>query len=130
MPGPDGQPAWLVGSTFDRGATEAVLKADDQQANLAKLQGLLPRMAQAMAPIWPQAQAWAGVRATLPDRVPAVGPLDAQRWPGLQVCTGLGARGLTLSVLCGELLAARLHGEPWPTETPLAMALQADRFAA
>lgn len=129
MPGPDGQPAWLVGSTFERGATEATLKTDDQQANLAKLQGLLPAVAHALAPLWPQAQAWAGVRATLPDRVPAVGPVDPLRWPGLQVCTGLGARGLTLSVLCGELLAARLHGEPWPTERPLALALQADRFS-
>lgn len=129
MAGPDGQPAWLVGSTFERGATEAALKADDQHANLAKLAGLLPTVARALAPSWPQARAWAGVRATLPDRLPAVGPLDAQRWPGLQVCTGLGARGLTLSVLCGEVLAARLHGEPWPTERPLALALQADRFS-
>lgn len=128
MAGPDGKPGWFVGSTFDRGITEAILRPQDRQANLVKLQGLLPQLAQVMAPAFDQAHDWAGVRCTLPDRVPAVGPLAPQRLPGLHVCTGLGARGLTLSVLCGELLAALLHGEPWPTERKLAQALLAERF--
>ena len=108
--------------------TEAILRAQDRQANLVKLQGLLPELAQAMVPAFDQAHDWAGVRCTLPDRVPAVGPLAPQRLPGLHICSGLGARGLTLSVLCGELLAALLHGEPWPTERKLAQALLAERF--
>lgn len=128
MVGPDGAPGWFVGSTFDRGITEAILRPQDRQANLMKLQGLLPELAQAMAPAFDQAHDWAGVRCTLPDRVPAVGPLAPQRLPGLHICTGLGARGLTLSVLCGELLAALMHGEPWPTERKLAQALLAERF--
>jgi len=126
--GPDGQPGWFVGSTFDRGATEARIRPEDRQANLVKLQGLLPPLAQAMAPAFGQARDWSGVRCTLPDRVPAVGPVAPLRLPGLHVCTGLGARGLTLSVLCGELLAALMHGEPWPTERKLAQALLAERF--
>lgn len=127
-PGPDGQPAWIAGSTFERGATQAGLKAADQLANRDKLLRLLPALGAALAPAFEQAGAWAGLRCTLPDRVPAVGPLDAQIWPGLHVCAGMGARGLTLSVLCGELLAALLHGEPWPVERKLAQSLLASRF--
>jgi tRNA 5-methylaminomethyl-2-thiouridine biosynthesis bifunctional protein len=46
----------------------------------------------------------------------------------LCVLTGLGARGLTLSVLAGEVLAAQLHGEPWPLEPALAHKLLALRW--
>lgn len=129
MAGPDGQPAWFLGSTFERGVTEALVRPQDRQANLDKLQGLLPKLGASMAPSVLQAHDWAGVRCTLPDRVPAVGAIAPERWPGLHMCAGLGARGLTLSVLCGELLAAQWHGEPWPTERKLAKALDAQRFA-
>jgi tRNA 5-methylaminomethyl-2-thiouridine biosynthesis bifunctional protein len=127
-PGPDGRATWIAGSTFERGATQAGLKPADQLANRDKLLRLLPALGAALAPAFEQAGAWAGLRCTLPDRVPAVGPLDAQAWPGLHVCAGMGARGLTLSVLCGELLAALLHGEPWPVERRLAQSLLASRF--
>lgn len=127
-PGPDGRPSWIAGSTFERGAAQAGLKPADQLANRDKLLRLLPALGVALAPAFEQAGAWAGLRCTLPDRVPAVGPLDPQAWPGLHVCAGMGARGLTLSVLCGELLAALLHGEPWPVERKLAQSLLASRF--
>jgi tRNA 5-methylaminomethyl-2-thiouridine biosynthesis bifunctional protein len=35
----------------------------------------------------------------------------------------MGSRGLTFAALCGELLAARLHGEPLPLEQRQADAL-------
>ena len=35
----------------------------------------------------------------------------------------MGSRGLSFAALCGELLAARLHGEPLPVEQRLADAL-------
>jgi tRNA 5-methylaminomethyl-2-thiouridine biosynthesis bifunctional protein len=127
-PGPDGRPAWIAGSTFERAVTEVLLKPEDQLANRDKLMRLLPVLGTVLAPCFDQAGAWAGLRCTLPDRVPAVGPLQPQAWPGLHVCAGMGARGLTLSVLCGELLAALLHGEPWPVEQRLAQALMAERF--
>ncbi|MEW6694122.1 MAG: FAD-dependent 5-carboxymethylaminomethyl-2-thiouridine(34) oxidoreductase MnmC [Pseudomonadota bacterium] len=130
VPGPDGAMHWCMGSTFVRGSTDRRVQTADHAANLDKLRRLLPHAAAALAPCWPQAQAWAGVRATLPDRLPAVGALDPQRLPGLCVITGLGARGLTLSALCGEVLAAELLGEPWPLEPALAQRLQARRFAA
>ncbi|MDW8336969.1 MAG: FAD-dependent 5-carboxymethylaminomethyl-2-thiouridine(34) oxidoreductase MnmC, partial [Tepidimonas sp.] len=114
--GPQGQPVWCMGSTFVRGRTDTAPSADEHAANLTKLQRLLPQAAAALAPQWQHARTWAGVRCTLPDRFAAVGAVDPERLPGLHVLTGLGARGLTLSVLCGEVLAAELHGEPWPLE--------------
>lgn len=40
----------------------------------------------------------------------------------------MGARGLTLAPLCGELLAARLQGEPLPLDARLAKALGTERL--
>jgi len=130
MNGPSGAPMWIVGSTFERGNTSAAANEADQAANQARLQRLLPHLGTLMQPAFQAAQGWAAVRCTLPDRLPAVGLLDAVRWPGLCALAGLGARGLTLSVLAGEVLAAQLHGEPWPLETRLAQKLLAQRFAA
>jgi tRNA 5-methylaminomethyl-2-thiouridine biosynthesis bifunctional protein len=68
------------------------------------------------------------VRCTAPDRLPIVGPVDATDLPGLWVNTAMGARGLTLALLCGELLAARLQGEPLPLDAKLARALGTERL--
>lgn len=128
VPGPDGSPAWMVGSTFERAMPQALIRPEDRRANLDKLHGLLPRTATHLAAYFDNAQDWAAVRCTLPDRLPAVGMPDPKHLPGLAVCTGLGARGLTLSVLCGEWLGAALHGEPWPLDRALAQALSAQRL--
>lgn len=122
--------------------------------NWAKLQGLLPRIAPQLSPAFaavlasqgttpaeddalpneaaasaaaPRVRSWAAVRCTAPDRLPIVGPVDAQALPGLWACTAMGARGLSLALLCGELLAARLQGEPLPLDARLARALAAER---
>lgn len=136
VPTPHGQLAWHAGSTFERGRTELPLEPQEQQAahqvNLANLQQLLPEAAQQLAPSFaadaPGLQAWAGVRCTSPDRLPIVGPLAADGLPGLWVSTAMGARGLTRAILCGELLAARLHGEPLPLEERLARAMGTERL--
>ena len=80
------------------------------------------------APLPPRLRHWAGIRCASPDRLPLVGPVDAQALPGLWVSTAMGARGLTLALLCGELLAARLHGEPLPLDSKLAQALDTARM--
>lgn len=123
---------WYLGSTFERGCDQAVLREADHAANHARLARLLPALSGPMQPAFApgRVMAWAGLRCTLPDRVPAVGPLDAQAWPGLQACTGMGARGISLSVLCGEMIAAQLEGEPMPLAPSLAAHLRAARFAA
>ncbi len=137
---------WIMGSTFERNVTELPASATDQQVAHAshwdKLQTLLPSAARQLAPHFetrlphaaattdtpPALEHWAAVRCTAPDRLPIVGPVDAQALPGLWVCTAMGARGLTLALLCGELLAARLNAEPLPLDAKLARALSSERM--
>ncbi|MES2956377.1 MAG: FAD-dependent 5-carboxymethylaminomethyl-2-thiouridine(34) oxidoreductase MnmC [Pseudomonadota bacterium] len=123
---------WLAGATFERDQDRTETRPADQHANAERLQALLPATAQLLAPVFQNgsARAWAGVRCAAPDRLPLVGQVDARAWPGLWVSTAMGSRGLSFAVLCGELLAARLHGEPLPLEHRLAQALSPQRFAA
>ena len=122
-------PIWMAGSTFDRTRAHAEVDSQDHVENLSRLQGLLPNV----APVLLQqladgkVQAWASVRCTTPDRLPRVGSPNPVMTPGLHVMTGMGARGLTLSVLCGQLLASTLTGEPCPLEPELAQRLSAAR---
>jgi tRNA 5-methylaminomethyl-2-thiouridine biosynthesis bifunctional protein len=126
---------WIVGSTFERDQSAPPLLRDaDHAANLARLTALLPAAAARLAPQWAerQIQSWAAVRCTVPDRLPLAGPWaapppsDPLAAPWL--LTGLGARGLPLAVLCGEILAAWLHGQPLPLERRLALTLRAGRY--
>lgn len=125
----DQGPAWYLGSTFVRDDTDASPRDAEHQANLQRLQRLLPATAQALAPDFEQhrVQAFTAVRCTAPDRLPIVGPVDPLGQPGLWVSTAMGARGLTLASLCAELLAAQLHDEPLPVDKKLAQALGTGR---
>ena len=121
--------AWYLGSSFERGSTDTHPRDADHKSNYAKLQTLLPETARALAPLFErsQVQSFTAVRCTTPDRLPVVGPIDEIHLPGLWISTAMGARGLTLALLCAELLAAQWHGEPLPLERKLAHALAPDR---
>jgi len=123
-------PHWFIGSTFERDCTQAPVRDEDHAANQTRLATLLPPLAQGMASGFApeHIQGWAGLRCTLPDRLPAVGPIDPERWPGLHLCTGMGARGISLSVLSGEIIASVLTGQPHPLPPELAKHLAAQRF--
>lgn len=95
-----------------------------------------------------------GWRASTPDRLPLVGalPLSADRLAslggklrldqtrmiqrerdargGLFILSGLGSRGITWSVLAGQLLAHWMTGSPCPVEADLRDALDPARFVA
>ncbi len=131
VPTPEGPPGWFIGSTFERNCEQAPVREEDHVANRLRLSTLLPELGRAMQPQFEpgQVQGWAGLRCTLPNRLPAVGPVDRQRLPGLCLSTGMGARGISLAVLCGELTAAWLNNEPLPLPAKLAKHLSADRFA-
>ena len=136
---------------------DAATIAAEHQANALRLAELLPVTASAVRQQIRAGQVthWHGARCTVADRVPLVGPLagwqdrhgepgdagakagqsagaqakaDEHQSPAPWVCTAMGARGMTLAVLCGELLAAWVHGEPLPMANSLAAKLQADRF--
>ena len=126
--GPDGT-TWLAGASFDRQRDDPVVLADDHAANLDRLRRLCPAAARQLAPAFAagKVDGWAGVRCATPDRLPLVGWPDPGQ-PRVAVCTAMGSRGLTWAVLCGELLAARLHGEPLPLERRLADGIDAARL--
>ncbi|QXZ11357.1 FAD-dependent 5-carboxymethylaminomethyl-2-thiouridine(34) oxidoreductase MnmC [Comamonas sp. Y33R10-2] len=132
---------WIMGSTFERDVTELPPSQADQLAahagNAEKLAALLPECSRALQTFFtaqqqPETleQTWARVRCAAYDRLPLAGPIgkSANDQIGLWVLTGLGSRGLTLSMLCGELLAARLHGEPLPLDAKLAQSLGTQRL--
>jgi tRNA 5-methylaminomethyl-2-thiouridine biosynthesis bifunctional protein len=118
-------PAWICGSTFQRGETDLAARTADRQANLERLRAMLPDVAAQLAGAVAAGavHAWTGVRCAAIDRRPLVGELQ----PGLWVSTAMGSRGLTFARLCAELLAARLHGEPLALESRLAQSLDAAR---
>lgn len=120
-----GQRIWLTGSTYAREDTGLDVRPADHAANFARLSELAPEVAQQLASQFESGavQAWTGVRCTCTDRRPLVGEVE----PGLWVSTAMGSRGLTFAMLCAELLAARLHGEPLPLAPKLAAALDVHR---
>lgn len=117
---------WLAGAGFHRDDTGADLRDEDHRANRQRLRELLPRAADRFDRHG--LRGWAGVRCASADRLPVVGPLDAAAHAGLWLCTAMGSRGLSFCVLCAELLAARLHGEPLPLPASLARALGVERL--
>ena len=125
LPTPQGR-AWVMGASYDRDNACADISAADHLANWERLQVLLPEAATALRSqfVDGKIQAWAGIRCAAPDRLPMVGPIA----PGLWASTAMGSRGLSFAHLCGELLAAQLHGEPWPVEKKAATALDVRRY--
>lgn len=122
---PDG-PMWLMGAGYERDVDIPSIKAQDHTDNLLRLETLLPHAASALADQFSPAHArgWAGIRCATSNRLPRVGRLVAdEAGAGLWLCTGMGSRGLSFAALCGELLAAQLHGEPLPIDSPLAQAM-------
>ena len=142
-----------LGATYRLGAVDPAISEIDHDANLAAAkQDFGPLGAALQRPeIRASVQGETGVRATLPDRLPAVGAvpdLDAYRsrfaplrhnarepvravapmLPGLFVNAGHGSKGLSMAPLAAELLAAYLTHEPFPLTCALAEAVAPVRF--
>ena len=125
----EGGKAWFMGSSYQPDTQPERSDLANQAINFAHLQQLLPGLAQQLASRFASKELkhWKGTRCVTQDRLPAVGPLSREAHPSLWLCAGMGSRGLSFSVLCAELLAARLCGEPWPIEAKLARLLDALR---
>jgi tRNA 5-methylaminomethyl-2-thiouridine biosynthesis bifunctional protein len=125
-----------------RDQTQPAVTAADHVHNLQRLQ----RLTGITPPSDPMLlQGRSGWRLHSNDRLPIAGgmpllPLPPQtqqrlndprllpREPGLFVLTALGARGLTLAPLLGQLVAAQAVGAPWPVEQDLADAVDPARW--
>lgn len=144
-----GQTHWATGATYERGESAVQVSEGNHRANLQSLQGWMPELADALGPAFSAhgeggtgVAGWAQIRCATGDRLPLAGtlpdlaalqahrPLEAQaRLAGLHALAGLGSRGLTLALLCAEVLASRLAHEPLPVPADLADALDPARFA-
>jgi tRNA 5-methylaminomethyl-2-thiouridine biosynthesis bifunctional protein len=113
------QGPWCVaGSTYVDDASHAWIGAQGQGINLQKMAGLLCYMPGGVASLPPGTlPGWAGWRAVLPGSLPMVGELAHA--PGLWLAVGYASRGLSWSALIGDVIAARLCGEPMPLESKL-----------
>ena len=108
----------MAGSTYVHGARAAAVSAEGQRVTLGKAAGLLGRRFPGLEALKPGAlPGWAGWRAVLPGRLPAVGELPHA--PGVWLAAGYASRGLSWSALMGEVIGAALAGEPMPLESDL-----------
>ena len=124
------EPYWMVGSSFQRNDFDLQTRHEDQVSNMQQWAELMPAWQEEILNQIDlgQTTAWAAIRMALPDRLPAVGAFSHPELKGLTVCTGLGARGISWSVLSGELLAAHANHEPLPMAASLAKLMAASRF--
>ena len=113
---------WCVsGGTYQRGVDLAQCSNEGKATNLARA-GELLGLSELTRQIDPQTlQGWAGWRAVLPGRLPAIGPVVGR--PGLWVFTGGASRGLTWSALGADLIAGAVAGEPIGLESELLKAV-------
>ncbi len=125
----DGGTAWFAGATYDTADTPATKAHQAHAHNQGQMKRLLP----ASETVFTQAlrterlQAWDGTRWATADRLPLVGALHDGEQPGLWLSTAMGSRGLTFAVLCAEVLASQLCGEPAPLPKRLLRLIAADR---
>lgn len=125
----------LFGATFDKLQEDSapIAGAASRARNLAALAELAPEIAASVNA--DALHSRAAIRVTTPDRAPIAGLLpDEQAWlaqyadlahgrriendapppahAGVYVIGGLGARGLTLAPLLGEIIAGEMYAEP------------------
>ncbi|HEX5698617.1 MAG TPA: FAD-dependent oxidoreductase [Rhodoferax sp.] len=125
----DGGSAWFMGSSYQPADQPERADQDNHLGNWQHLRQLLPELADVLLNRFEagEVNSWKNTRCVTSDRLPVVGPLESSEAPGLWICAGLGSRGLSFSVLCAELLAARWGAEPLPVEARLTRALNALR---
>jgi tRNA 5-methylaminomethyl-2-thiouridine biosynthesis bifunctional protein len=143
MPARDGMV--LVGATYELDDDPSpALRTDAHRLNAERVQRLLPshpalhdgaRMEVDVHADMPGRVGW---RVVANDRLPLIGLVQRGQAEsdkaesdkaGLYVVTGLASRGITWSVLAGEIVCAQLCGDPLPIERALLQAVAPTRFA-
>jgi len=125
----EGGTAWFIGSSYQPDNKPALPDEKNHAANLGRLNKLIPQLGQALAAQFDAGDinGWKNTRCVTADRLPMVGPLYKADNPSLWICAGMGSRGMSFSVLCAELLAARWGAEPLAVEASLAQSVYALR---
>jgi tRNA 5-methylaminomethyl-2-thiouridine biosynthesis bifunctional protein len=109
-----------------------VVSAEGHAENQKRLTELLPLAAEQLRDAWnnnERLKGWTGVRCASVNRMPKAGALDESQFPGLHLLTAMGSRGLTLSLLCAEVLACQLDGRPAPVSDKLVQAMRCSKQA-
>ncbi|MGQ4879393.1 NAD(P)/FAD-dependent oxidoreductase [Billgrantia sp. LNSP4103-1] len=81
----------------------------DDPANPGRLDYIRRHAEALFGPLGEPSQRWLGLRPSLPDSLPVIGPASAL--PGVSYAFGHGHLGLTLAATTGRLLAASLRGD-------------------
>ncbi len=101
---------WVAGATFQRDEMDLTPRDKDVDKNFEKLAALLPELTKPnLAKLRAESSSWVGVRVAQKNRQPLVIQPNANRYPNLWVCTGLGSRGLSLVALCASRLLASVQ---------------------
>jgi tRNA 5-methylaminomethyl-2-thiouridine biosynthesis bifunctional protein len=111
----------VAGGTYVADAVRSEITRQGHEAVIDKLSVLLCVPVADVRYWLHESQGWAGWRAVATGRLPLIGPV-AQA-PGLWLACAYGSRGLTWSALAGDVIAARLSGEPSPLERDLLRAI-------
>ena len=119
LPSQDGY--CVIGSTYAHAAKEVAVTQEGGAGNLKRAAGLLniPKLTELYS--GKKLDGWAGWRAVLPGRLPAIGPV--LQAPGVWVACGFASRGLTWATLAGDLIAGALNGEPLVVENDIIEAI-------
>lgn len=104
---------WCVsGGTYGRDLSQTQCTPEGRQTNIKRAAALLDMPLLVDRLQTEDLPGWAGFRAVLPGRLPALGPLASAGCEGLWMQTAGASRGLTWSVLGAELVADALEGAP------------------
>jgi len=118
--------SFLIGATYSRDNLSLQPSKKDSEEILEKTFGMCPDLQPSLV----GSEARASLRCSVRDRMPIVGKLRTSAKDKCPVygLVGLGSRGLTLSSLLSEVLAAEIFGEPPPCSPEVVATLGAERF--
>lgn len=111
----------VIGSTFQKWMVDTNPVAEDDQANIEKLQEILPQMEQVDV-----TGHRAALRSASSDRFPVIGPVPDKS--AQFITTAYGSHGIIGSLLGAHILADYLRGGPFSVGKSTLKALGADRF--
>lgn len=145
---PENEGKHVIGATFIKGDAHTGLRQEEHLKNQAQLVRCFPELFDFKKS---EFKGHAALRAITPDRMPLVGPVPdldfyhkwyhdlqhgkaASNYPkarylaGLYLNTGHGARGLSTSFLCAELITSQICNAPLPVPDDICQALHPARF--